>query len=395
MYNYKKIFYPVCLLLVLMFSCVPKISKKDLKTDFSKKKIQGFDQFAVYRSSSLLGYVPSGKGKFNFRVWEGLIKKDKVRQSIKISYTGRGAYEFSARFLKVAKVALKRNNVTSINLHLINPVEYILKNPYPSIQYVKKKDFLQKPYIGSVLKVEKIRVEFVQTNGMVISGKASIYKIGVKGKYKLNESENAVYFADNVFIGYKLFDPPSDAKSLASFSLDYQFLVLPKDTSKWVLLSPHDSIKSGDNIKINVRSSHLAYVYLFNLDSGGNINIMFPNKDAGYNNPLEGGKIYHFPKDRNRAYEVDNVDGVEEFVFMVFRHDDQRVKVLLKKIKKGQIKKDQFHKESVVMQTRGVGKIKKIKVLKNKKTPGFNFSVKQIKGLASDYRDVFILRHIK
>jgi len=388
--NIKGLFF--LLIFVFVFSSCA-IDKKALQSNFSEMKIQGFTQFDVYRSNSMLGYVPSGENKFNFKVWEGMVKQDELEQTIRIRYRGKSAFQFSAKFLKIGATALSNHQVVGIDLFLENPVVYSLKNPSPATIYLKRDDFLKKQYIGSVLKVDKIKVRFVKENGTTVSVEAS-YKIVKAGvKFHIDKKQKALFFARDAFIGYKLFDPPQNAASLGAFTLEYQFLYQPQGKNFWQLLAAHDKIVTGGNLKFRIRGSHPAYLYVFNLDSAGKVYTLFPNPKIDYNSPLIGGKTYFFPKQVNQAFEVDAVKGVEEFIIMVFREKPVGMDKLLEKIRKGKLTKTVFQKDRVVKNSRGVGKIKVIKIKNNSSVPGFKFKVKQITGLPADYKETFILKH--
>lgn len=235
-------------------------------------------------------------------------------------------------------------------------------------------------------------MKFVKKDGSTVSGSLAYKIISASAKYKVKQEQKSIIFAKNAFVGYKLFVPPANAAQLGAFTLDYQFLYQPGGKSHWQVLSAHDTIESGGYIKFRLMGSHPAHVYVFNLDSGGNVYTLFPNPKIDYNNPLKGGKKYSFPKTETQAFQVDKVTGIEEFVIMVFRQKPPMIDKLLEKIRKG-MKKQQFKQDDTVMRTRGVGKIVQIKTKKKTKRLGFKHTVTQIKGLATDYKRVFVLKH--
>lgn len=387
--RFKQLF--LVLFIVMISSC--SITKQELKNDFRAMKIQGFTQFDIYRSSEMLGYVPSGNKKFNFKVWEGAVKKDKLEQTINLRYRGQSFINFSSRVLGIASVALSNQQIVGIDVMLINPVEYSLENPSPAIAYTKREDFLKKQYIGSVLKVDKIKVKFIKKDGTSIAVAASYKLISASGKYEIKQEQKALYFAKNAFIGYKLFTPPKNAVTLRPFTFRYQFLYMPPKETRWQLLNSHDEIKTGGSLKFQMRSSSSAYIYVFNLDSGGYIHTLFPNPALKYQNPLQGGKNYLFPKKSNLAYTVDTVKGIEEFIIVVFREKPRGMKALLDKISKKTITTATFKQAPLIINSRGVGEIKVIKVKTVKESLGFKFAVREIIGLGADYKEIFILRH--
>lgn len=383
----------LALVLLGLGGCAARPTGTDLTSRFSTKEIQGFQQFPVYTGTNLLGFVASGPERFNFRVWEGLVREDRKRQTLTLSVSGEDTYGFAAGFKGIASAALEKRDIASIQLVLVDPVELILENPFPAPDYAGRADFLLKPYIGSVLKVGRIEVEFVQEGGVVLSGSAALPHISPSVSYSLNEKENALIVAEDAFVGYKLFDPPPDAAGLAPFAFDYQFLRRTDFEQGWALLEPHSTVRAGDGIRFQVRASHPVHLFVFNLDSGGNVHLLFPNEQIAYENPLQGNRSYTFPEDPKKAFQVDQVAGVEEFVFMVFRQPRPEMAELVASVRQGRVKGDQFRAEPVVVSTRGVGTIVEVQAKDRVPVPGFDQAARRIRGLPADYKDIFVLQH--
>jgi hypothetical protein len=209
-------------------------------------------------------------------------------------------------------VGAEINNISEISLVMENPVEYILENPYPSLEYAGKKEFLEKSYIGSILKVDKINLIIKTKDGVKLTGEGVVKHL----------------------------------KPSANFKYD--------STSKSVL---------------------------------------FPDKSLGYLNPINGSTKYNFPKDINQGFNVDNNNGIEEFLFMVFREDNPEMKEIIEKAKSGTYRADTFRNSNIVNKTKGVGGLTAVKVSANETTAGFEFKTKKIQGLPTDFKDTFLLDH--
>jgi hypothetical protein len=386
--------YACCISFVLyaiLFCTNPK--QTFTQPDLNIKEIKGFRLFDIYQKNNLLGFIPSGENRFNFKIWEGIVRKSKIRQVISKSYSVKDVFKAGAGFKMLFSAKIKNSKITKINIKLINPVEYILENPAPAVQYEKRADFLGTKYIGSILKVEKILINVFDSEGRILEGGAILPYISPEAEYKTDVSGSSLQTGEDVFIGYKLFVPPENPENLIPFTFEYQILHQSKKAEGWRLLQSHDTIRTGDYIKIRFRSSHPVYLYLLNIDSGNNTYALFPREDIAYRNPLEAGKIYFFPEDENKGFEVDDVKGIEEFLFLLSREDSDEINLLLKKVKKEPVKRETLENISIVSGTRGLGKIAEIKKTKNKKSNGFELPVHVVKGLPSNYKESFVLTH--
>jgi TolB-like protein len=103
-----------------------------------------------------------------------------------------------------------------MDLILENPVQYILEDIALDSIYQTKKELFTRPYIGAVLKVDKIKIEFKNKDGFTVKTEADfkVNNIKLGNNFKHGSTENSVFFAENAYVGYKLFDPPANPETL-------------------------------------------------------------------------------------------------------------------------------------------------------------------------------------
>ena len=73
---------------------------------------------------------------------------------------------------------------------------------------------------------------------------------------------------------------------------------------------------SGQNFQIGFRPQTTSYVYVYQIDTSGNIFKFFPGTDFlgaqnRLDNPLEGGKVYWIPG-KDRWLRLDKIEGQEK-----------------------------------------------------------------------------------
>jgi len=338
----------------------------------------------------LLGYATRGAKKFRHRIWEGAISSRRSRQVVRVQYRGDAVDLFAAKYKKLFSGSLADKGVSKINLVMSRPVEYRLKNPSPSTTFAGKGKYLKGRYVSSVLEFNKVRIEFYNNKGKKLTGKKAESCFVSRAGYSFDKRSHSYFVRPKFFVGYRLDRTPVNATKIKPFSFEYQFLVRKRDGSGWRALRNNGIIRTDDNLKFRAWSSKPVYLYVFNIDSAGNVHVMFPNAQINYVNPLGGKRLYYFPENKDLAFRVDEITGSEEFVFMVFRRHSAAMERLIRRIKKGKLKKAGFFKNELVLRTRGVGQIRRIKTLRKKRA---GFSSRKISGLPSDYKDVFRLRH--
>lgn len=391
----KSRWYTICFVCFvsswLGLACVPDI--KTTEGNFQQKEILGFTQFSVWRSDSLLGFSKTDAQSFNHCVWEGMIQQGQAQQDITIEYSGREGLGASANFLGVASASLAAWSVEKVRMRLINPVEYTLRNPSPAVLYANNTDMLALPYIGAMLKVERIEVEFFASNGMKLDVGARLKIVNPSVQYQKTSGSQSTWTAQNAFVGYRLSTPPANAASLGVFALEYQFLRQPIGSSSWQVIQHRDTIKSGEHFKFMLRATHQAHVYVFNIDSGKNVHLLFPRREVRHSNPLQAGKSYHFPDDATLAYEVDRVRGTEEVVVLVFRSRNESMEQLVQTIEKNPLTAAQFQSQDVISGLRGLGTIKQTRVENNTILEGLDQTGTRVLGLPSDYKMTMLFNH--
>lgn len=75
----------------------------------------------------------------------------------------------------------------------------------------------------------------------------------------------------------------------------------------------------GDNIAISVQVNQSAYVYLFNVNANGNIDLILPNQ-LNADNYLQGGEVRQFPQSGSRyQFNVTGPSGVDQVLAVASR----------------------------------------------------------------------------
>ena len=183
-----------------------------------KLEIRGFKQFPIYTGRDFLGYIQAeGQEKtFDKKLWRGKTKKDPIQQSIIISYTKEDLKEIKGGFSEILSAEAGYETIQSMDLILENPVQYILEDIALDSTYQTKKELFTRPYIGAVLKVDKIKIEFKNKDGFTVKTEADfkVNNIKLGNNFKHGSTENSVFFAENAYVGYKLFDPPTNPETL-------------------------------------------------------------------------------------------------------------------------------------------------------------------------------------
>ncbi|MBK8399324.1 MAG: tetratricopeptide repeat protein [Leptospiraceae bacterium] len=180
--------------------------------------IRGFTQFPLYTGRDFLGYINAeGQEKtFDKKLWRGKVKKDPIQQNIILSYSLEDLKELKGGFSEILSAEAGYETIQSLNLILENPVQYILEDLSMEPNFKNQKELFNRKYIGAVLKVDKINIELKNKNGVTLKTEADLkinnIKLGVN--FQHSSSENSVFFAENAYVGYKLFAAPENPESL-------------------------------------------------------------------------------------------------------------------------------------------------------------------------------------
>lgn len=391
----KKLVLIVFVLLAGMYSCSGLVDKNPPLEVMTKKIPGGFTPFEIPTANDLLGYIDNGENVFNYKIWEGIVREKKVEQEITIDYNNSSELASGVKFAGIIKdmgakdpAVLNKYNISRIKFKLINPVEVVLENPFPSLDALNRKSLWDKKVIGSLLKVDRIHMEILDKNGLNISGNVNAGVIKAEGEYKYNKEQNNIMYAKNAYVGYKLISPPANAEELTPFTFEYQVLHQPKGKSVWQVLNIGGEVKTDDYLKVNIRATQTAYVYIFNTDSSGAVNLLLPDEENGYTIPIKANKTYTFPPEEDSAFQVDNVSGIEEYLFLVTRSEKKELTDMMQKIKEKKLKKSDLDNNETIKKTRGttVAKIAS-------KSAGSGLPVNQVRGLPSDFKEVFYFNH--
>ena len=206
-------------LVLTLISCETFEEKPNTNTTkIDKLLIRGFTQFPVYTGRDFLGYVNAeGQDKtFDKKLWRGKVKKDPIQQSIIINYTLEDLKELKGGFSEILSAEVGYETIQSMDLILENPVQYILEDISMEPNFKNQKELFNRQYIGAVLKVDKINIEFKNKNGLTLKTEADLKVNNIKlgANFKHGSSENSVCFTENAYVGYKRFAAPANPESL-------------------------------------------------------------------------------------------------------------------------------------------------------------------------------------
>lgn len=278
----------IFLLFITLIQCSCALfSVKNPGEQFDQTKILGFEQFKVYTSRNLLGYVPAEGNQqiFDKKIWRGKIKEDTIKQTIVLTYSINNLAEINPQLNEFVGFGASKEDLQEVKLTLINPVQVNLEEISIEPGFAKKTEFFTKPYIASVLKADKIKIEFVNKSGITIGAQASLKQMDLKlgSKLKYEESENALYFAENAFVGYKSLSPPSnleaylpkEEKRLRLVIFPFEIEGFESDQDKWkygLAESSSYSFTHNSNFIVIARNEYQKVLEEQKLSSGENFN---------------------------------------------------------------------------------------------------------------------------
>jgi len=125
----------------------------------------------------------------------------------------------------------------------------------------------------------------------------------------------------NRVIEYKENQAAEKQKQLSEMPIELQFAFVCRTGGRSErLLENNDAVYSGDEFRIIVRANQDCYLYIFNIDSTGEINQIFPVEDKiQILNPIRAANKYIIPPDL--IYKFDNNKGIEKFFVFGFKQE--------------------------------------------------------------------------
>jgi len=138
-------------------------------------------------------------------------------------------------------------------------------------------------------------------------------------------SDNHIDYCCQVKIKARVI-PDSFVNSTAS-SFQIYYMAKIKDENEFISIQEGALLRSGDRYKIVFQPDKDSYVYVFQLDSSGKLNRLFPMIECqeiilNNINPVKKGLTYHIPA-RDGFFELDNNTGEERFYFIVSEKPNQ------------------------------------------------------------------------
>lgn len=221
-------------------------------------ELRGYTKFTIFKGRNLLGYAQDPddpKDGFRHKVWEvkeGAYKSSKVEQRLVLEFSQEKMAEAKVTLAKVVDFDVGKSGFQKVRLILENPIEYVWEDVVP-IPTAKPK-LLERKYIYKLLQVSRINLEFETQDGKRLKTGADLKQHGVQlgVNARTSESEKAVFFAKNAYVGFKLAEPPKElpkAKVVSKFKrvLIAPFVIKSKEEQEDLERLLYDTTRSALN----------------------------------------------------------------------------------------------------------------------------------------------------
>lgn len=118
--------------------------------------------------------------------------------------------------------------------------------------------------------------------------------------------------------------------------IDVNYLYRASGDKEFRQLKDGGTLRSGDLFKIIFTPKQTCYIYIFQVDSAGQIFSLFPMEEFGgvrlHNvNPVQAGKTYYLPAE-NKSFQLDDVTGLEQIYFLASRKPDTQLEAQYQQI---------------------------------------------------------------
>jgi hypothetical protein len=118
--------------------------------------------------------------------------------------------------------------------------------------------------------------------------------------------------------------PPEERKT--DLNIDVNYVYRSSGKGKAVTLGNGAVLQSGDTYKLQFTPKQFSYIYVFQVDSSGKIQQLFPMSEfkgmkLGNENPVLPNKTYQIPA-QDKSFRLDNQTGTEKIYFLATRGQD-------------------------------------------------------------------------
>lgn len=215
----KILFYMVIGTLFLNFYC--KSFGGVSETPIDNEKIRGYTQFSIWQNAemSLLGYLaPEEQGASpRTHVWTGKVRAMPTTQTYKIAYSKKSFSSLKVNFSKIANVDATFDKLKSVTFEIVNPSEHVLEEPVKLKDVYFKDDpkIKSSKYIASLLKADSLLITMETADGANVQTQADLkkYNLDFGVQVKIDNQGRLAFDAKNLYVGYKLVDPPTNPNS--------------------------------------------------------------------------------------------------------------------------------------------------------------------------------------
>ena len=141
-----------------------------------------------------------------------------------------------------------------------------------------------------------------------------------------------------------------------------EMLVQPgaRADAPWMPLGNGDAMSSADNYRLLFMSEEPAYFYVFQVDSRGKLDWLFPKNELSYSfgsNPVTPNQWVRLP-DGNTAFQLDDTIGIEHIYVVATSEPWEPLRGALAKASSGSGSKEKIE-SAFSLRTRGVAKVRK------------------------------------
>lgn len=126
------------------------------------------------------------------------------------------------------------------------------------------------------------------------------------------------------------------AAGAEQLQIDVNYIYRARGDREFRQLQDGGTLRSGDLFKIIFTPKQHCYIYIFQIDSAGQIFSLFPMEEFGgvrlHNvNPVQAGKTYYLPAE-NKSFQLDDVTGLEQVYFLASLKPDVQLEAQYQQI---------------------------------------------------------------
>jgi len=180
---------------------------------------------------------------------------------------------------------------------------------------------------------------------------SSLLKVSMKA-FWLSDPQAGTKVRGLKAVGYlQLAQEEFQSQRLESLSFQVNYVYRSSGVGKPQTITHGSILRSGDFYKIIFTPNRDCYVYIFQVDSSGQIFQLFPMKEfkgvtVDNYNPVKGGTIYTLPA-RDKSFKLDRQVGEERFYFTAFKQRNEGLEAIYRHLEGARTLRNETRAESV------------------------------------------------